>query len=122
MKLFLSFFFCATIFLPTLINGLQCYECIICSRPFDRINATIRITNSSSESCYKLETGISTTRGAMDVCIQTNALGLGTWCCNTDLCNRGQSSVLMNLKIVISTFLLSIGLMDVLQLFCGYSV
>ncbi|CAF3534963.1 unnamed protein product [Rotaria sp. Silwood1] len=119
MKVLVNLFFCSTIFLPTLVNGLQCYECLVCSRPFDKNNATIRITNSSSESCYKIEAGIGVSRGAMEPCIEANAFGLGTWCCHTDLCNGGQSIVPMNLKIIISTFLLSIGIIKMLQIISG---
>ncbi|CAF3873216.1 unnamed protein product [Rotaria magnacalcarata] len=97
--------------LPTLVSGLECYYCATCTKPFSANGAIIVSSNTTGESCYKIAAAVTTSRGIMPGCVSASVLGIGTWCCNTDLCNAGQSIVPMNLKIIILAFLICIGLM-----------
>ncbi|CAF1953642.1 unnamed protein product [Rotaria magnacalcarata] len=111
MKVLCIFFLCAISVLPTLVSGLECYYCATCTKPFSANGASIVSSNTTGDSCYKIAAAVTTSRGIMPGCVSASVLGIGTWCCNTDLCNAGQSIVPMNLKIIILAFLICIGLM-----------
>ncbi len=40
------------VFVPIVVNGLECYECTICNDPFNKNNANITIVNGTNEYCY----------------------------------------------------------------------
>ncbi|UJR28080.1 hypothetical protein I4U23_009336 [Adineta vaga] len=100
-----------TILLPISIHGLQCYSCSMCSVPFNTNNATITVNNASGASCYKTVLASYATKGATTSCVAANTNGLGTWCCNTDLCNAGQTVASMDKKKIMAIFVLAIGIM-----------
>jgi hypothetical protein len=77
---------------------------------------------------------LTTTRGVRTLCIPSSRAGYRTWCCkyfifevtysidrisvfsgNTDLCNAAPSFSSINLKIFISTLLLIIGVIKMIQ-------
>ncbi|CAM4897973.1 unnamed protein product [Rotaria socialis] len=111
MKVLFTFFLCAIIVLPTLVNGLQCYSCEVCANPFSANGAVIVSSNATGDFCYKISASVATSQGIVPTCVTANVLGVGTWCCNTNLCNAGQSIVPMDFKIIILAFLICIGLM-----------
>ncbi|RMZ99588.1 secreted Ly-6 uPAR-related 1-like [Brachionus plicatilis] len=76
-------------------NGLQCYECALCSGL-----GTLTTCDSGETYCQKIlavAAGIETvTKSCISSCTEVNTpivlgIGGGTYCCNTDGCNFGIS-------------------------------
>ncbi|CAF0783736.1 unnamed protein product [Adineta steineri] len=107
--------FCITVVLPISINGLQCYSCTVCSIPFMTSNASIVTMNTTTGSCYKSGYSSYAVRGYMASCTQASVGSIGTWCCNTDLCNSARSMMPMNLTMFIAAFLFATGIMKMLR-------
>ncbi|CAF1439014.1 unnamed protein product [Rotaria sordida] len=79
-----------------LIDGLSCYSCVgeKCDDPFRSNNIEqITVPDNEGYSCAKYwspETVVTPShimRQALKFCIPNNVLGVGVFCCSTNLCN-----------------------------------
>jgi len=76
-------------------DGLRCYQCTGCDSPFNQANAQIvDRPNDQGYSCSKTTArNVGTIRDITQNCHQGDLLGIGQWCCNTDLCNGATPAV-----------------------------
>ncbi|UJR17993.1 hypothetical protein I4U23_004894 [Adineta vaga] len=109
---YIAFGFFLLLALSALADGLKCYQCANCNSPFKPSDATEVTSSDARASCWKTTArNVATTRGITTDCKQVDAAGIGTWCCNTDLCNGAiptKSSVYLVLTIatIVATMLI----------------